>query len=254
MRAVVDANAEAIDQLTTQPAGGRSEEQRHDLEAEHTARERVGRLLRAARGSHARALRLAASLARCRRVSCAYRDLDFRASRSARERRESRAMARVFVTRRLPGTALERLTAEHEVEVWPGDMPPSPEELRARVADVEGLLSLLTERIDSELLAAAPRLRATANYAIGFDNVEVEAVTARGIPVEVTPDAVRLKPVDVVLADHHYWGGMHGCQELGRVCRSDPELRRQAGRDGKELQATMPGGARVLDRPLDDAM
>ena len=99
-------------------------------------------------------------------------------------------MARVFVTRRLPGTALERLAAEHEIEVWPGDLPPSPEELRARVADVEGLLSLLTERIDADLLAAAPRLRAIANYAIGFDNIDVDAVAARGIPVGVTPDVL----------------------------------------------------------------
>jgi glyoxylate reductase len=105
-------------------------------------------------------------------------------------RQEWRAMARVFVTRRLPGTALQRLAADHEVEVWPGDMPPAPEELRERVADVEGLLSLLTERIDAELLAAAPNLRAIANYAIGFDNVDVEAVTARGIPVGVTPDVL----------------------------------------------------------------
>ena len=99
-------------------------------------------------------------------------------------------MARVFVTRRLPGTALERLAAEHEVEVWPGDMPPSPEALRERVADVEGLLSLLTERIDADLLATAPKLQAIANYAIGFDNVDIEAVAARGIPVGVTPDVL----------------------------------------------------------------
>jgi glyoxylate reductase len=99
-------------------------------------------------------------------------------------------MARVFVTRRLPGAALERLAAEHDVEVWPGDMPPPAEDLRASVAEVEGLLSLLTERIDAELLEAAPKLRAIANYAIGFDNVDVEAVTARGIPVGVTPDVL----------------------------------------------------------------
>ena len=109
-------------------------------------------------------------------------------------------MARVFVTRRLPGTALERLAAEHEVEVWAGELPPPPEELRARVADAEGMLSLLTDRIDAELLAAAPRLRAIANYAIGFDNVDLDAVRARGIPVGVTPDVLTDATADLAWA------------------------------------------------------
>ena len=109
-------------------------------------------------------------------------------------------MARVFVTRRLPGTALERLAAEHDVEVWPGDMPPPPEELRAHVADAEGLLSLLSDRIDGELLAAAPRLRAVANYAIGFDNVDLDAVAERGIQVGVTPDVLTDATADLAWA------------------------------------------------------
>jgi glyoxylate reductase len=99
-------------------------------------------------------------------------------------------MARVYVTRQLPGTALERLAAAHDVEVWRGELPPSYDELRAHVADAEGLLSLLTERIDADLIAAAPKLRAIANYAIGFDNIDVDAVAARGIPVGVTPDVL----------------------------------------------------------------
>jgi glyoxylate reductase len=109
-------------------------------------------------------------------------------------------MARVFVTRQLPGTALERLAAEHDVEVWQGSMPPPADELRAKVADAEGLLSLLTDRIDSELLAAAPRLRAIANYAIGFDNVELDAVAERGIPVGVTPDVLTDATADLAWA------------------------------------------------------
>jgi len=109
-------------------------------------------------------------------------------------------MARIFVTRRLPGTALERLSAEHEVEVWEGAMPPPAEELRAKVADVEGLLSLLTDRIDAELLAAAPRLRAVANYAIGFDNVDLDAIAERGIPVGVTPDVLTDATADLAWA------------------------------------------------------
>ena len=89
---------------------------------------------------------------------------------------------RVFVTRKLPGGALDRLAAEHDVEVWPDQLPPPRDELMARVPEVEGLLSMLTDRVDAELIDAAPRLRAISNYAVGVDNVDVEAATARGHP------------------------------------------------------------------------
>jgi glyoxylate reductase len=109
-------------------------------------------------------------------------------------------MARVFVTRRLPGTALERLEAEHEVEVWPGDMPPPRDDLLAGVAEAEGLLSLLTDRVDDELLEAAPNLRAVANYAIGFDNIDLEATAARGVKVGNTPDVLTDATADLAWA------------------------------------------------------
>jgi glyoxylate reductase len=99
-------------------------------------------------------------------------------------------MARVFVTRRLTGEALDRLAATHDVDVWPGDLPPAPEELRARAADAEGLLCLLTDRVDGALLDACPRLRVVSNYAVGTDNVDLEACAARGIPVGRTPDVL----------------------------------------------------------------
>jgi glyoxylate reductase len=76
------------------------------------------------------------------------------------------------------------------VVVWPHPRPPSPDELRARVADVDGLLSLLTDRVDEAVLDAAPNLRVVANYAVGSDNVDVEAARARGIAVGVTPDVL----------------------------------------------------------------
>jgi glyoxylate reductase len=109
-------------------------------------------------------------------------------------------MARVFVTRRLPGTALDRLAAEHEVEVWPERLPPRPGDLRARVPDVEGLLTILTDHIHHELLDAAPNLRAISNYAVGVDNIDIEAVTARGIPVGNTPDVLTEATADMTLA------------------------------------------------------
>jgi len=109
-------------------------------------------------------------------------------------------MAHVFVTRQLPGNALERLAAEHDVEVWPGDMPPPADELRAGVADAEGLLSLLSDRVDADLIASAPKLRAIANYAIGFDNVDVDAATARSIQVGNTPDVLTDATADLAWA------------------------------------------------------
>jgi glyoxylate reductase len=109
-------------------------------------------------------------------------------------------MARVLVTRRLPGSAVERLADHHEVELWSGEGPPPREELLKLVEPVEGLLCLLTDRIDTELLDRAPNLRAIANYAVGFDNVDLEACAARGIPVGNTPDVLTDSTADLALA------------------------------------------------------
>jgi lactate dehydrogenase-like 2-hydroxyacid dehydrogenase len=110
------------------------------------------------------------------------------------------AQARVFVTRHLPGDALDRLIAQHDVEVWPERLPPPRAELLARAPELEGLLSLLTDPVDAELIDAAPRLRAISNYAVGVDNVDVEAATARGIPVGNTPDVLTESTADLALA------------------------------------------------------
>jgi lactate dehydrogenase-like 2-hydroxyacid dehydrogenase len=109
-------------------------------------------------------------------------------------------MARCFVTRRLPGDALERLAAAHEVDVWPERAPPAPEELRERVAGAEGLLCLLTDRIDAALLDAAPSLRVISNYAVGADNIDVGAAKARGIAVGYTPDVLTDATADLAFA------------------------------------------------------
>jgi lactate dehydrogenase-like 2-hydroxyacid dehydrogenase len=109
-------------------------------------------------------------------------------------------MARCFVTRRLPGDALERLAAAHEVDVWPERTPPAREELRDRVAGAEGLLCLLTDRIDAALLDAAPSLRVISNYAVGADNIDVAAAKARGIAVGYTPDVLTDATADLAFA------------------------------------------------------
>jgi glyoxylate reductase len=105
-------------------------------------------------------------------------------------------MARVFVARELPFPALDRLLAEHDVEVWPERLPPPPDRLAGR----EGLLTMLTDRVDAGVIAASPDLRAISNYAVGVDNVDVEAATARGIPVGNTPGVLTESTADLAVA------------------------------------------------------
>jgi len=109
-------------------------------------------------------------------------------------------MASVVITHPLPGTALERLAERHAIHVWPGASPPAPRELAELVAATEGLLCMLTDRIDDALLARAPRLRAIANYAVGSDNIDLGATAARGIPVGVTPDVLTDATADLAMA------------------------------------------------------
>jgi glyoxylate reductase len=94
---------------------------------------------------------------------------------------------KILVTHRLfegPRAKLEELC---EAEYWSdSERPPRAEVLR-RVADKDGLICLLTEKIDDELLSAAPRLRTVANIAVGFDNIDVDACTRRGVAVSNTP-------------------------------------------------------------------
>jgi glyoxylate reductase len=107
---------------------------------------------------------------------------------------------KAFVTRRLPGDALERLAAEHDVEVWPEQLPPGRDELLSRAPELEGLLTLLTDSVDAELIGAAPRLRAISNCAVGVDNVDLEAAAARGIQVGNTPGVLTDTTADLAVA------------------------------------------------------
>ena len=109
-------------------------------------------------------------------------------------------MARVFVTRSLPFPALDRLREAHEVDEWPGDLPPEAEDLRSRVGEADGLLSLVTDKIDAEVIEAGSQLRAIANMAVGTDNIDLDAAAARGIPVGNTPDVLTDATADLAFA------------------------------------------------------
>jgi glyoxylate reductase len=99
-------------------------------------------------------------------------------------------VARIFVTRQLPGPALARLSAQHEVEIWPDRLPPPYEQLTEHVHSTDALLSTISDRIDAPLIDSATNLKGIANYAVGYDNVDVDAATRRGIPVGNTPDVL----------------------------------------------------------------
>ena len=109
-------------------------------------------------------------------------------------------MARVFVTRSLPGGALERLAERHQVDVWPEPLPPPPAALAERVRASDAVLATLTDRLDAELLGSSPGLRAIANYAVGTDNLDLDAATAAGIPVGNTPDVLTEATADLAFA------------------------------------------------------
>jgi glyoxylate reductase len=109
-------------------------------------------------------------------------------------------LARVLVTRRLPGDHISRLAAEHQTLVWGQPFPPPPDALRESLRDAEGLLCMLTERIDEEMLDAAPRLRVVSNYAVGTDNIDLEACRARGIAVGRTPGVLTDATADLTMA------------------------------------------------------
>jgi len=94
---------------------------------------------------------------------------------------------RIFVTHKLPGKFIERLGQQYEVEIWP-DKDISRNDLLEKVRGVTGIISLLTEKIDAEVMdSAGKQLKVISNYAVGFDNIDVEAATKRGICVTNTP-------------------------------------------------------------------
>lgn len=107
----------------------------------------------------------------------------------------------VAVSRRLPDPGTAPLSeAGFDVRYRDVDSPCPPEELRALCAPAEGLFCLLTERVDSDLLDAAPRLRIVANMAVGYDNVDVDACADRGVVVSNTPDVLTEATADLTWA------------------------------------------------------
>ena len=111
-------------------------------------------------------------------------------------------MSRVFVTRNLPGNSLDQLRqAGVEVDVWPGFLAPPRQEMLERVSGAAGLITMLEDRVDAELMdAAGPDLKVIAQYAVGLDNIDLEAAKERGIVVTHTPGVLTNATADLAFA------------------------------------------------------
>ncbi len=106
----------------------------------------------------------------------------------------------VFVTRTLPQATLDRLAQVADIDLWEGFLPPPYDALKQRTENADGLLCLLTDKIDEALVDNAPNLKVISNMAVGYDNVDVQVATQRGIPVGNTPGVLTETSADFAFA------------------------------------------------------
>jgi len=110
-------------------------------------------------------------------------------------------VSKVYVTRPMAEEALALLRSQAEVALWPDpDLPPPHEEIVRQVREADGLVCLLTDWIDAEVIAAGARLRVISTVAVGYDNIDVAAATARRIPICNTPGVLTEATADLTWA------------------------------------------------------
>ena len=97
---------------------------------------------------------------------------------------------KIFVTRKIPEPGLDLLRKEYELEIYKYDRVPTKEEIIKGLKGKEGLLCLLTDPIDRDVIYSEPKLKMIASYAVGYNNIDIQAATKRGIPVSNTPDVL----------------------------------------------------------------
>src|SRR5512139_3063546 len=108
---------------------------------------------------------------------------------------------KVFVSRYIPEERLAIARQRCQVDLWPEDLPPPRDALLQRVRGVDGLLCLLTDKIDAEVMdSAGTGLKVISNCAVGFDNIDVSEATRRGIPVGNTPGVLTETTADFAFA------------------------------------------------------
>ena len=107
---------------------------------------------------------------------------------------------RVWLTRSIYAPAVQKIAEIAEVEIWPAESPPPPEVILEKIEDVDGILTMLTDPIKSNILDRAARLKVISQMAVGFDNIDIEAATRHGIPVGHTPGVLTETTADFAWA------------------------------------------------------
>jgi glyoxylate reductase len=109
-------------------------------------------------------------------------------------------MAKVFITRKIPEKGLKRMEESLDVTVWKDDIPPTKDEIVSEAHECDGLVTLLSDQIDEDLIDSLPRLKVLAQYAVGYDNINLPAATRRGIMVTNTPGVLTETTADLTWA------------------------------------------------------
>lgn len=107
---------------------------------------------------------------------------------------------RIFITREIPQSGLQMISSHFEVEMWPEYAPPPRNILLERLSNVEAMVTLLSDKIDAEVLRAAPRLKIISQLAVGYDNIDIKEATSRGICVTNTPEVLTDASADFAFA------------------------------------------------------
>ncbi len=108
--------------------------------------------------------------------------------------------ARTFVCREIARQALDVIALQTDMEVWPGELPPPPDVVSEKARTADGLLTLLTDKVDASVFSGAPKLRIVSNMAVGYDNIDVPEATRRGILVGITPGVLTETSADFAFA------------------------------------------------------
>jgi glyoxylate reductase len=106
----------------------------------------------------------------------------------------------VYVTRLVPQAGLRMVQEVCDVRIWEEEMPPPKEVILREVTHCEGLLCLLTDPVDAEVIAAGKRLRVISQFAVGVDNIDLKVATAKGIPVGHTPGVLTEATADMTFS------------------------------------------------------